>query len=53
MIHEACMPASVGVQIFIAYGRAGPQEEVQEVLADLKRRRKVEKKLVEVMVSKK
>ena len=39
MIHEACMPVYIGVQIFIAYERAGPPEVVQEVLADLKRRR--------------
>ena len=26
----------IGVQIFIAYGRAGPPEVVQEALADLK-----------------
>ena len=40
MIHEAYMPVYIGVQIFIAYGRAGgcagPPEVVQEALADLK-----------------
>ena len=31
----------IGVQIFIAYGRAGPPEVVQEALADLKRRKDI------------
>ena len=38
MIHEACMPVYIVIQIFLAHGRDGRDQPkvVQEVLADLK-----------------
>ena len=38
MIHKACMPVYIVIQIFLAHGRTDIQPGVvQEVLADLKR----------------